>query len=213
MGYGACSHGTGYVDLGTNMLDTTAATIEIWARHDGVENWSRVFDYGADNAHYFQMPWTNGTNLNKDSIGAKNGGGETQAVDTMAPYEIGTDYYMSANDVASAFFAIKKYEQYKVEQAAKAAGKYLPKIGDYIHIVGKIVNERTCSGYYGEYVEYEIFNALDGLTYKRCGVVKSDGEKNVNCYAFIRDIWQGNNMLDRTTINAKKGVAIANVLQ
>ena len=29
MGYGACSHGTGYVDLGTNMLDTTAATIEI----------------------------------------------------------------------------------------------------------------------------------------------------------------------------------------
>ena len=37
MGYGACSHGTGYVDLGTNMLDTTAATIEIWARHDGVE--------------------------------------------------------------------------------------------------------------------------------------------------------------------------------
>ncbi len=39
---------TGYVDLGTNMLDTTAATIEIWARHDGVENWSRVFDYGKD---------------------------------------------------------------------------------------------------------------------------------------------------------------------
>ena len=26
MGYGACSHGTGYVDLGTNMLDTTAAS-------------------------------------------------------------------------------------------------------------------------------------------------------------------------------------------
>ena len=37
MGYGDCTHGTGYVDLGTNMLDTTAATIEIWARHDGVE--------------------------------------------------------------------------------------------------------------------------------------------------------------------------------
>ena len=25
MGYGACSHGTGYVDIGTNMLDTTSA--------------------------------------------------------------------------------------------------------------------------------------------------------------------------------------------
>ena len=96
MGYGSCTHGSGYVSLGTNMLDTTAATIEIWARHDGVQNWSRIFDYGADNTHYFQMPWTNGTNLNKDSIGAKNGGGETQAVDTMAPYEIGTDYYIAA---------------------------------------------------------------------------------------------------------------------
>ena len=95
MGYGSCTHGTGYVNLGTNMLDTTEATIEIWARHDGVQNWSRVFDYGADNSHYFQMPWTNGPSLDKDSIGAKNGGGETQAVDTMAPYELGTDYHIA----------------------------------------------------------------------------------------------------------------------
>ncbi len=29
MGYGECSHGTGYVDLGKNILDTTAATIEV----------------------------------------------------------------------------------------------------------------------------------------------------------------------------------------
>ncbi|MBO6167005.1 MAG: LamG domain-containing protein, partial [Kiritimatiellae bacterium] len=95
MGYGSCSHGTGYVDLGTNMLDTTAATIEIWARHDGVESWSRVFDYGADNAHYFQMPWTYGTTLGSDSVGAKNGGAETSVANTMAPYELGTDYHIA----------------------------------------------------------------------------------------------------------------------
>ena len=94
MGYGACSHGTGYVDLGTNMLDTTAATIEIWARHDGVESWSRVFDYGADNTHYFMLCWTYGTNLNKDRAGAKNPG-ETATDGTMSPYEIGTDYYIA----------------------------------------------------------------------------------------------------------------------
>ena len=29
MGYGECSHGTGYVDLGKNILDTTSATIEV----------------------------------------------------------------------------------------------------------------------------------------------------------------------------------------
>ena len=95
MGYGSCSHGTGYVDLGTNMLDTTAATIEIWARHDGVESWSRVFDYGADTMHYFQMPWTYGTTLGSDSVGAKNGGAETSVANTMAPYELGTDYHIA----------------------------------------------------------------------------------------------------------------------
>ena len=75
MGYGACSHGTGYVDLGTNMLDTTAATIEIWARHDGVENWSRVFDYGADTANNMFLSWTFGTTLSKNQLGSKVQGG------------------------------------------------------------------------------------------------------------------------------------------
>ena len=74
MGYGDCNWGTGYVDLGTNMLDTTAATLEIWARHDGVKSWSRIFDYGADNTHYFALCWTYGTNLNKDRAGMKNPG-------------------------------------------------------------------------------------------------------------------------------------------
>ena len=94
MGYGGCSWGTGYVDLGTNMLDTTAATIEIWARHDGVESWSRVFDYGADNAHYFTLCWTYGTNLNNDRAGMKNPG-EIAVDGTMAPYEIGEDYHIA----------------------------------------------------------------------------------------------------------------------
>ena len=94
MGYGSCTHGSGYVNLGTNMLDTTAATIEIWARHDGVERWSRVFDYGADDTHYFTLCWTWGENLSSDRAGAKNGT-ETPKDDTMAPYEIGVDYYIA----------------------------------------------------------------------------------------------------------------------
>ena len=94
MGYGSCSHGSGYVNLGTNMLDTTEATIEIWARHDGVQNWSRIFDYGADNTHYFALCWTWGTNYNRDRAGMKNPG-EIAVDDTMAPYEIGTDYHIS----------------------------------------------------------------------------------------------------------------------
>ena len=94
MGYGGCTHGTGYVDLGTNMLDTAAATIEIWARHDGVKDWARVFDYGADDKHYFTLAWTGGTDFARDRAGAKNPG-ETATDDTMAPYELGVDYHIS----------------------------------------------------------------------------------------------------------------------
>ena len=123
---------------------------------------------------------------------------------------IGTDYYMSAGDTAAAFFAIKKFENWKKEQAAKAAGLYIPKRGDYIHIVGKIVNKQEKVGTFGTYVEYEILNTLDGNTYKRSGVVKADSENNVDCFAFIKDTWKGNYTLDRTTLKAKKGIAIAN---
>ena len=95
MGYGACSHGTGYVDLGTNMLDTTAATIEIWARHDGVESWSRIFDYGADSANNVFLSWTFGTTLSKNQVGSKVKGAESK-IDYQEPYEIGRDYHIAA---------------------------------------------------------------------------------------------------------------------
>ena len=95
MGYGGCSWGTGYVDLGTNMLDTTAATIEIWARHDGVESWSRIFDYGRGTSHFFCLSWSRDENINQDQVGARSSGGSWEKNDSMAPYEIGTDYYIA----------------------------------------------------------------------------------------------------------------------
>lgn len=93
-GYGGCTHGTGYVNLGTNVLDASSATLEIWARHDGAKNWSRVFDYGSDNSHYFILSWTYGTTLSKDRAGAKNPA-EVAVDGTMAPYEFATDYHIA----------------------------------------------------------------------------------------------------------------------
>ena len=95
MGYGNCNWGTGFVDLGTNMLDTTAATIEIWARHDGVKSWSRVFDYGADSANNVFLSWTFGTTLSKNQVGSKVKGAESK-IDYQEPYEIGRDYHIAA---------------------------------------------------------------------------------------------------------------------
>lgn len=126
---------------------------------------------------------------------------------------VGTDYYTSAGDTAAVFFAIKKFEAYKKEQAAKAAGIYIPKRGDYIHIIGKIVSEKKKCGTYGVYVEYVIENTLDGYTYTRSGAVKADSEKNVDCFAYIKDAYGGNYTLDRTTQKPKKGVVVANTFQ
>ena len=95
MGYGECSHGTGYVNLGKNILDTTSATIELWARHDGVKSWSRVFDYGADSANNVFLSWTFSTTLSKNQVGSKVKG-EERKVDYMTPYEIGRDYHIAA---------------------------------------------------------------------------------------------------------------------
>ncbi len=95
MGYGNCNWGTGYVDLGTNMLDTAAATLEIWARHDGVKSWSRIFDYGADSANNVFLSWTFGTTLSKNQVGSKVKGAESK-IDYQEPYEIGRDYHIAA---------------------------------------------------------------------------------------------------------------------
>ena len=84
----------GHIVLGTNRLDTAEATMEIWARHDSVRRWSRIFDYGSDTNHYFTLAWTQGLSLSKDRAGAKNPG-ETATDDTMAPYELGVDYHIS----------------------------------------------------------------------------------------------------------------------
>ena len=84
----------GHIVLGTNRLDTAEATIEIWARHDSVRRWSRIFDYGSDTNHYFTLAWTQGLSLSKDRAGAKNPT-ESAVDNTMAPYEIGVDYHIA----------------------------------------------------------------------------------------------------------------------
>ena len=88
-------YGSGSLKLGTNLLNTDAATIEIWASQTAARNWARVFDYGADNTHYFCLTWSSGTDIANDRAGTKN---TTEvAVDTsMAPYKLGRQFHISA---------------------------------------------------------------------------------------------------------------------
>ena len=114
MGFGGCSWGTGYVDLGTNMLDTTEATIEVWARHDGVQTWSRIFDYGADDTHYFTLCWTYVTTLSKDRATCKNTS-EVSVDGTMGPYELGTDYYIAVTFTKSGDATVVRWQRRDVK--------------------------------------------------------------------------------------------------
>ena len=87
-------HNAGSLNLGTNLLNTDAATIEIWARQNAARNWARVFDYGADDTHYFTLTWSQGTDVTTDRAASKNTN-EILMDHTMGPYEFGTMYHIS----------------------------------------------------------------------------------------------------------------------
>lgn len=123
---------------------------------------------------------------------------------------VGKDFYLSAGDVASAFFAIKKFELWKKEKAAKDSGIYIPHRNDYIRIEGKVVSKVTKEGYYGTYTEYEIKNDVDGNIYRRAGAVKEEADGTVRGYAIVDGVFGETYTLGRITKNAKKGIKIDN---
>ena len=126
---------------------------------------------------------------------------------------VGKDFYLSACDVASAFFAIKKFELWKKEKTAENSGIYIPHRNDYIRIEGMVVSKVTKEGYYGTYTEYEIKNDADGNIYRRTGTVNVDENDMVRGYAIVNDVFNGTYTLGRITKNAKKGVKIDNELK
>ncbi|MBO7684454.1 MAG: C10 family peptidase [Kiritimatiellae bacterium] len=87
-------HNDGSLNLGTNLLNTDGATIEIWASQTAVRNWGRIFDYGADNTHYFTITWTQGTDFWTDRAASKNTE-EFLSDNTMGPYKLGVQYHIS----------------------------------------------------------------------------------------------------------------------
>lgn len=124
---------------------------------------------------------------------------------------VGYDYYMSVADVAAAFFAIKRFEQYKKEKEAKEKGIYIPKRNDYIRIIGNVVNKKVMTGYYGEYTEYEVYNTIDNNTYFRAGVLPLNADGLVDGYAYVSDVFKGNYVLSRVTKGRKKNEELVNV--
>lgn len=89
--------GTSYISLGANILpaSNSPATIELWATHLGIQNWSRIFDFGNGTGNYIFMSWTQGTNLATDRAEVKSSTVNTQGNNTMQPYTLGQEFHIS----------------------------------------------------------------------------------------------------------------------
>ena len=106
---------TGSLNLGTNLLDTATATIEIWAKHNAVKKWARVFDYGPDNTHYFTMAWTYDSTAGKHRVDSKypynSGTKQTSVDDTTQPYTLDTEYYIAVTLEKSGNATVAKWQR------------------------------------------------------------------------------------------------------
>jgi hypothetical protein len=83
-----------YVDLPDGLVSGLVdATIETWATQETVQNWSRIFDFGADTENYLFMSWTMGTDINADRAGLRVGV-EYPIDNAMAPYTLEEEFHI-----------------------------------------------------------------------------------------------------------------------
>lgn len=90
--YGSAS----YIQLGSGGLLgglRTPVTLELWATQISVQNWSRIFDFGANTNRYLFMSWTRGTAATQNRVEWKDG--ITSAVnDSIAPFNTGVPWHV-----------------------------------------------------------------------------------------------------------------------
>ncbi len=92
---GGARASTQYIQLPDGVLSSTGdqVTLEIWATQISVQNWSRIFDFGANTAENLFMSWTMGTGLSSDRV--EWHGTENDTVDnTNGPYTLGVQYHI-----------------------------------------------------------------------------------------------------------------------
>ncbi|MDP6544832.1 MAG: PEP-CTERM sorting domain-containing protein, partial [Phycisphaerae bacterium] len=72
------------------------ATFEFWATMHQLQNWSRLFSFGSNNADVIHSAWTHGTNRGTDRQEWRDtgGGNHVNRDNTMQPYNDGVEYHI-----------------------------------------------------------------------------------------------------------------------
>ena len=66
---GGAQAASDYVSFPSGLVSSlTDATLEFWTTQISVQNWSRIFDFGANTSNYLMMAFTQGTNLGSSLV-------------------------------------------------------------------------------------------------------------------------------------------------
>ena len=85
-----------YISLGGTVLPggTTPATIELWATPIAIQNWSRIFDFGAGTTENLMMSWTVGATLASDRVEWVDSAGTNTMDNSNQPYTFGVEFHI-----------------------------------------------------------------------------------------------------------------------
>ncbi len=85
-----------YIKLGSNLLpkSTTPVTIEIWAKQNGIKNWSRIFDFHSATNETLFMSWTMGTTEASDRVSFVDAAGDLTIDNGNQPYGLTAEQHI-----------------------------------------------------------------------------------------------------------------------
>jgi hypothetical protein len=101
--------------LGNNLLSrlqtggVKPVTIELWATHNTIQTWSRIWEFGRDvngdpgTNGSLRMSWLVGTDLNNDAVAWSGNGDTAYAGQNNAPYVLGKPYHIVMTIVPAVF--------------------------------------------------------------------------------------------------------------
>ena len=109
---------TGNVNLGTGILGTGSATIEIWAKKTGIKQWSRVFEYGPNSSYFLMLTWTRDNDPNNTSLALYSSGKKIDNSYSGTPYYSETMYHISMTLTVSGSDTIVRWMRRNVRTGA-----------------------------------------------------------------------------------------------